>query len=439
MKNLQASGFAALGVPENLCQHLVRHQIIEPTPIQAASIPVQLKGHDLVGVAQTGTGKTLAFGLPIAAQIKPGQQALIIAPTRELAQQICQTFAKLEMRSVLIVGGASYNNQVRDLRRQPPVIVATPGRLIDHLEQGSISLGRVAFVVLDEADRMLDMGFAPAIRRILDVTPKVRQTLLFSATMPKEIADLASRYLTNPQRIDIEGSGRAADTVSHEVAWVAHEEKQEVLGQILTVTPGPILVFTRTKHGARKLAKAVRDMGHRAGELHARLTLAQRRESLHSFVTGATRVLVATDIVARGIDVKGITLVVNYDVPEHPDDYIHRIGRTGRAGHAGNAIMLALPEQRRDVRDIEKLLGDDIPTSQLSTIKPTMTRSAAQSPKRQDDGVKAPFQKGPRGSRGGKKRREQTTPSAAPQSMATPISRTGHRGWSGKPKKRFGR
>ncbi len=333
------------------------------------AIPVAVKGRDLVGIAQTGTGKTLAFGLPIVEQIGPQQIALVLAPTRELALQIQETFQKLNTKTALLIGGESFNRQVSQLRGRPSVIVATPGRLEDHLSQRTLELKRVSIVVLDEADRMLDMGFAPAIRRILDRTPKERQTMLFSATMPSEITQLAAQYLRNPARIEVARPGSTAENVEQEVVVLPHAEKSAMLSDLLKEHPGSVLVFARTRHGARKLAKAVRDFGHSAAELHSDRTLEQRRAALNGFKKGTFRVLVATDIAARGIDVKEIGLVVNFDIPEKAEDYIHRIGRTGRAGASGKAITLVTPEQHKDVRDIEKLLKTSLTVSARSTQK----------------------------------------------------------------------
>ncbi|HRI45289.1 MAG TPA: DEAD/DEAH box helicase [Fimbriimonadaceae bacterium] len=369
MPETQKQGFGALNLPPAILAKLDRAGFVTPTPIQAQAIPPALEGVDLVGIAQTGTGKTLAFGLPIVSRLKPGQVALIIAPTRELADQIEEVFYLLGVSTARLIGGESMGRQVAQLRRKPSVIVATPGRLEDHMERGTVSLAGVAIVVLDEADRMLDMGFAPAIRRILAHTPKKRQTMLFSATMPREIADLAATYLVEPVRIDVAPQGTVASGVDQELLMVAKDDKNETLREILHEHRGTVLVFARTRHGARKIARTVRGFGHSAAELHADRTLAQRRAALDGFKTGEHRVLVATDIAARGIDVKDIALVVNYDVPEKPEDYVHRIGRTGRAGAKGRAIMLATPEQHKDVRDIERLLRTELPLSPQSRLK----------------------------------------------------------------------
>lgn len=362
-------GFRALNLSPSTFQKIDRLGFTVPTPIQLQAIPVALDGRDLVGIAQTGTGKTLAFGLPIVETLKQGQIALILAPTRELALQIQETFQQLGNRAALLIGGDSFGRQVSFLRSRPSVIVATPGRLEDHLAQRTLDLNRVSIVVLDEADRMLDMGFAPAIRRILDKTPRQRQTMLFSATMPGEIAELAKNYLHEPVRLQISQPGQTADNVEQELVVLTQQDKTGMLGSLLKDHPGSVLVFARTRHGARKLAKTVRDFGHSAAEIHSDRTLEQRRSALKGFKNGLYRVLVATDIAARGIDVKDIGLVVNFDIPEKAEDYVHRIGRTGRAGASGRAITLATPDQQGDVRDIERLLKTSFAISDRSTLK----------------------------------------------------------------------
>lgn len=369
--SLQISGFEALGVPADVCAALAEQGIVVPTLIQAQAIPPVLEGRDVVGLAQTGTGKTLAFGLPLLMRLGSDQTALVLAPTRELAQQIAQTFQNLRTRCALVVGGQSMLPQERALRNKPRVIVATPGRLIDHMERGNVRWVRVSSVVLDEADRMLDMGFAPAIKRILDRVPSNRQTLLFSATFPNDIAALAARYLSDPVTVEATPVGAAPSKVEQELVYVPHDEKPTILSELLVETRGTVLVFSRTRHGARKLAKSLRSNGHPAAEIHSDRTPSQRREALEGFKEGRYRVLVATDIAARGIDVKEIALVVNYDVPEKPEDYVHRIGRTGRAGAAGRAVTLALPDQVGDMRAIERLLGTPVEVSRRSTAAPS--------------------------------------------------------------------
>ena len=362
----EAAGFAALGLAPETLALLARHAYAVPTPIQNAAIPAALEGRDLVGIAQTGTGKTLAFALPLVERTLAGhvRRALIVAPTRELALQIDETLQKVAkprgVGSCVVIGGASMNRQHDELARKPRIVVATPGRLLDHMGQG-LKLTDFDALVLDEADRMLDMGFAPAIRRIVAGLPTKRHTMLFSATFPTEIESIAKDYQRNPVRIEVERAGTATELVSQELRLVGVEEKGPLLGEILAGHDGTTLVFARTRHGARKLARVVRNFGHTAAELHSDRSLAQRKAALDAFKKGEVRVLVATDIAARGIDVKGIGLVVNYDLPDNPEDYVHRIGRTGRAGASGRAITFAVAEQERDVRDIERTMRLDIP------------------------------------------------------------------------------
>jgi ATP-dependent RNA helicase RhlE len=340
---------------------LNREGFITPTPIQHAAIPAGLSGRDVVGIAQTGTGKTLAFGLPMMERVMKGEVSLVLAPTRELAIQIEETLRKvgasLGIRTAVLIGGAPMGRQISQIRARPHVIVATPGRLQDHLTQNTIRLDHISVVVLDEADRMLDMGFLPAIRKILLRVPKVRQTMLFSATMPPEITKLSSEFLNDPVRVEVAPAGTTADRIDQELHLVPQVDKLDFLRDLLVDNKGTILVFARTRHGARKVAKQVRLMGHTAAELHSDRTLAQRRTALEGFKNGEYRVLVATDIAARGIDVKQISLVINFDLPDQPEDYIHRIGRTGRAGEAGRAVTIATPEQVTEVRRIERLIG----------------------------------------------------------------------------------
>ena len=375
MLEITNKGFSALQLPPRLLEKLEGAKIVTPTPIQAEAIPVILEGRDFIGVAQTGTGKTLAFALPILAQLRKDDLALILAPTRELAEQIERVFSMLGARSALLIGGEGMHHQKNQLKGRPDVVVATPGRLEDHINQGYRGLNHTAIVVLDEADRMLDMGFAPAMGRILSQTPNARQTLLFSATMPREIADLAAKYMKSPARVDVKPSGTPAEGIEQDLIMVNKEEKQEILSQLLEEHKGSILVFARTRYGARKIARYIRGLGHSAAEIHADRTLAQRREALEGFKRGRHRVLVATDIAARGIDVKEIALVINFDVPEKAEDYVHRIGRTGRAGSKGLAIMIATPEQSRDVRDIERLLKVELTVSALSRVKMNLSNN----------------------------------------------------------------
>lgn len=361
------TGFDALGIPAPLLAKVKKLGYAQPSPIQQQAIPIALQGHDLIGIAQTGTGKTLAFSVPMLANLYNHQQGLVLVPTRELAVQVSDSLRQMGVRTAVVIGGAPMHTQVRDLAKYPKVIVATPGRLIDHMLNEQLDLFPVGVVVLDEADRMLDMGFETAIRQILDATLDSRQTLLFSATMPEAIQDISRRYMVNPKRVEVARQGTVAEKVEHLLIVVHKDEKPEVLRELAYEHDTSILVFTRTRHGARKLAESLRKDGHESAELHSDRTLNQRMAALYGFKRGEVRILVATDIAARGIDVQGIGLVLNYDVPENAEDYVHRIGRTARAGASGIAITLVSPEQHRDVRDIEKLIQSEIPVSERST------------------------------------------------------------------------
>ncbi|TAK96863.1 DEAD/DEAH box helicase [Patescibacteria group bacterium] len=367
--------FADLGVAPSLLNILDKLNYTEATPIQHQCIPLALDGKDVVGIAQTGTGKTLAFGLPMIQRLgRTGGQGLILLPTRELALQVEEVLQKvgrsIGLRTAVLIGGAASYQQIAMLRKNPHVVVSTPGRLLDHLERKNYSLKDVRMVVLDEADRMLDIGFMPQIKKIMAGVPTDRQTMLFSATMPKEIADIAARYMRIPIRIEVAPAGTAAETVEQEIFVVPREGKLQLLDKMLGESRGTVLVFSRTKHGAKKITKSVRDMGHTAAEIHSNRSLAQRRDALEGFKTGRYRILIATDIAARGIDVQGISLVINYDLPDNLEDYVHRIGRTGRAGSYGKAVSFATPDQRGDIRYIERLIRKTIPVLSLPTLPP---------------------------------------------------------------------
>lgn len=406
-QNTESSSFSpsfkTLGISEGLLAVLERNGFTIPTPIQSKVIPHGILGKDIIGIAQTGTGKTLGFGVPMIERIladralKKDSRGLVIVPTRELALQVAETIRKvgltpgmsLNIQSAVLIGGDSMGRQVRDLRYGPDVVIATPGRLIDHLEQGTVKLDRVSVLVLDEADHMFDIGFAPQIREILKKMPKERQTLLFSATMPNEIANLAMEYMQMPLRIEVAPSGTSAEGVEQEIIIVDRKSKFNLLKKLISDTNEieagrPILVFTRTKHGAKDIALDLRNAGFKAAEIHSNRSLGQRREALDGFKKHRYQILVATDIAARGIDVRDIALVVNYDLPEQSEDYVHRIGRTGRAGKIGKAISFAAPDQKRDISDIERLIKKSIPVKShegvtmkdsFSSSKPHFRRS----------------------------------------------------------------
>jgi len=374
--NQQHQTFEGLGISEKILSVLTKANFVKPTPIQHQSIPTALEGKDLIGVAQTGTGKTLAFGIPMIQHLaKPTSVGggLIIAPTRELAIQIEESFRKigqfLGLRTAVLIGGEPIYRQVTAIRKGARVIIATPGRLIDHLQQRTLSLDKVEILVLDEADRMFDMGFAPQLKIILERVPKNRQTLLFSATMPSEIVKIATQHMKMPIRVEVAPSGTVAELVEQEIIIVKKDGKLTMLKKVLDDHHGSVLVFSRTKHGAKKITQAIRNMGHTAAEIHSNRSLGQRKEALEGFKTGRHRVLVATDIAARGIDVQDIQLVLNYDLPDNPEDYVHRIGRTARAGREGKAISFATPEQRRDVQIIERIIRKTLPVKHADGTK----------------------------------------------------------------------
>ena len=368
-------GFYGLGIAPKILDVLERIKFTIPTPIQVKVIPLAIQGKDIVGIAQTGTGKTHAFAVPLVQGLaqKPGN-GLILAPTRELALQIDEAFQAVVqpfgMKTACLIGGAAMYPQIQALRRNPRITIATPGRLIDHLERRNIALNNVVILVLDEADRMLDMGFTQQVEEILSHIPKKRQTMLFSATMAKEIMDVATRHMKLPVSIEMAPSGTTAECVTQELFIVRQDAKLRLLNKLLAQYPGAVLLFSRMKHQATKIAKAIRMMGYSASEIHSNRTQSQRREALDGFKSGRFKVLVATDVAARGIDVQGIELVVNFDLPDDTEYYVHRIGRTGRAGHKGHAISFATPDQSRDVHDIEALIRTTLPISKHPEIPP---------------------------------------------------------------------
>jgi len=358
--------FYNLGIAPGIIEILDRMKFKVPTPIQFKAIPIAIEGKDIIGVAQTGTGKTLAFGIPMLQRLaQSSARGLVMVPTRELALQVDESLAKIGgafgMRTSVLIGGASMHPQIQSLRRNPRVIIATPGRLLDHLSQRTLRLDDVAILVLDEADRMLDMGFAPQIERVLKHLPRERQTMLFSATIPDKIVKIAAAHMKLPISVEIARSGTTAEHIIQELFIVRRDEKSTLLIKLLDQYRGTVLLFSRTKRGASRITGGLRAAGYSAAEIHSNRSLNQRREALEGFKSGRYRILVATDIAARGIDVKGIELVINYDLPEDAENYVHRIGRTGRAGQEGHAIAFATPDQRGNVRDIERLIRSDLP------------------------------------------------------------------------------
>jgi ATP-dependent RNA helicase RhlE len=369
-----AANFRDLNIAPQLLSILEKQQLTIPTPIQHQCIPLALEGKDIVGIAQTGTGKTLAFGLPIIQRLLEHQgQALVLMPTRELASQVEEMLQRigrsLGLKVAVLIGGTSSHEQRRMLSRNPHVVISTPGRLNDHLQQRNYSLCQVKILVLDEADRMLDIGFLPQIKKILEDAPRERQTMMFSATMPGAIAEIAAKYMRLPLRIEVAPTGTAAENVEQEIFIVEREDKMRLLEKFL-MDPAfrTVLVFSRTKHFAKKIASMVRVMGHSSAEIHSNRSMSQRKEALDGFKSGKYRVLVATDIASRGIDVKEISLVVNYDLPDDLEDYVHRIGRTGRAGKFGKAISFATPGERYTIRQLERLIRKTIPVLALPAL-----------------------------------------------------------------------
>jgi ATP-dependent RNA helicase RhlE len=375
--NTITENFGGLGIAPKLLEKLNSLGFNSPTPIQHKTIPVTIEGKDVIGIAQTGTGKTLAFGVPMIQRILQSQQGrgLIILPTRELALQVEETLTKIGrtfgLKTVTLIGGASMYNQVNSLRSNPHIVIGTPGRINDLLQQRALHLHNVSILVLDEADRMFDMGFAPQIKKILQQTPANRQTMLFSATMPDNIAKIAAGHMKLPVRIEIAKQGTASENVEHELFIVPKNKKLSLLKKILSEYKGSVLVFIRAKHSAGKICRDLRNAGITSAEIHSNRSLNQRKDALEGFRFGRYRVLVATDIASRGIDVKGIELVINYDLPENPEDYVHRIGRTGRAGMSGKAISFAMPDQASKIRDIERLTRLYLPISKLPEGLPT--------------------------------------------------------------------
>ena len=369
MQTTVHSNFNNLSLSEAILRDIAKAGFHEPTPVQVQAIPPGLAGRDVLGCAQTGTGKTAAFVIPmverLAGKSEGFPRGLVLSPTRELAIQTQEAITKLghsrRVYATTIVGGADMNAQIRGLRQRPDIIVATPGRLLDHMWNGTINLMKMQILVLDEADRMLDMGFAPQINQILEALPEERQTLLFSATMATDLADLARASVKDPVRVTIGRSAAPAERADQALHHTTREDKTKLLLTLLEQDRDSVLVFTRTKHGADRLGRALGNSGHRVAVIHGNRSLSQRRAALEGFRRGTFRVLVATDIAARGIDVANIGHVVNYDLPNTPEDYIHRIGRTARVKASGRATSFVTADDHVQLRAIEKLLGQPVP------------------------------------------------------------------------------
>ncbi|MBK1735259.1 ATP-dependent RNA helicase RhlE [Halorhodospira abdelmalekii] len=387
--------FDSLGLSQELLRAVKQQGYTTPTAIQMQSIPAVLNGGDVMASAQTGTGKTAAFTLPMLQRVNDGAErqrtprvrALVLTPTRELAAQVQQSVSTygryLPIRAAEIYGGAPMGKQTAILRRGVDIVVATPGRLIDHLERGNVQLGGVDILVLDEADRMLDMGFKPAIERIVKTLPAHRQTLLFSATFSGAVRGLAQRFLNAPQLIEMGGSNAAAEAVEQAAYLVDSHRKSELLSHLIgSRNWHQVLVFTRTKRGADRLAEQLERAGIRAQSIHGDKSQGQRGRALNAFKRRSVRALVATDVAARGLDITGLANVVNYDLPNNPDDYVHRIGRTGRGGDHGSAWSFVGGDERRQLQAIQRTVKADIPLQVLEGFEPTQRRRSGPPPSR---------------------------------------------------------
>src|SRR5580765_7256060 len=369
-------GFSKFGLSQSMIEGVKAMGYTEPTPIQLRAIPLVLEGRDVIGSAQTGTGKTAAFALPILAKLanhQPQTRMLVLEPTRELAAQVetaIHDFSRFtNLKTAVVFGGVGYGRQTDALRSGVDVIVATPGRLLDHIHQGTCRLGNIQFLVLDEADRMLDIGFLPDVRKILDRCPRHRHTSLFSATVPPEIETLIKWAMRNPQTIEIGARRTPAETVKHVIYPVSEAQKTDLLLELLKrVNYESVLVFCRTKHGADRIAHRLKRNNHAVAVLHSNRTQREREQALKGFRDGRYEVLVATDIAARGLDIADVTHVINYDVPQHPEDYIHRIGRTGRMEATGDAFTLMVAEDARHVKAIERFISQSIPHVKLENF-----------------------------------------------------------------------
>ena len=368
--------FSKLGLSPTVLDGVKAMGYVEPTPIQLRAIPLVLAGRNVIGSAQTGTGKTAAFALPILSKLgqhTPGPRALILEPTRELAAQVetaIHDYARFtNLKTTVVFGGVGYGRQNDELRAGTDIVVATPGRLLDHLERGTVRLDKVQFLVLDEADRMLDMGFLPDVRRILDRCPRQRHTALFSATIPPQIETLIQWAMKNPETIEIGARRTPAETVKHVIYPVSDSQKSDLLLKLLdSVNYNSVLIFCRTKHGADRIAGLLKRNNHAVAVLHSNRTQREREQALAGFRNGKFEALVATDIAARGLDIAEVSHVINYDVPQHPEDYIHRIGRTGRAEHSGDAFTIMTAEDSSHVFAIERFISQKIPRVKLENF-----------------------------------------------------------------------
>jgi ATP-dependent RNA helicase RhlE len=378
--------FRDLGLSAEIFAYVEKAGFEHPTPIQAQVIPEALTGKDIIGCAQTGTGKTAAFVLPMVEKLQHGNgiRGLILCPTREIALQT-KEFLDIfghehHLSTVIIIGGVPYKPQLKGLKSNPDILVATPGRLVDHMEQGNVSLGNIEHLVLDEADHMLDLGFLPQIRQVLKSIPKKRQTMMFSATMPFEIERLAQQFMKDPVKIEMAREGTVAEGITQKLFLVKPDDKKECLLALLKHVPGKTLIFTRTKSDAAWLCKALNKEAIPTEELHANLSQKERRDSLDGFKKDKYRVLVASDIAARGIDVPTITHVINYDIPENPEDYVHRIGRTGRYDAEGQASTIGIWTDKSKIVAIEDKMGEKLLRCMVPGVTPYKELAAKKKP-----------------------------------------------------------
>ncbi len=370
--------FSALGLSEKMLEGVKAMGYVDPTPIQLRAIPLVLAGKDVIGSAQTGTGKTAAFALPILSKLgghqAAGPRALILEPTRELAAQVetaVRDYSRFtDLKISVVYGGVGYGKQTDELRAGADIVAATPGRLLDHLEQGTLKLDKVEFLVLDEADRMLDMGFLPDVRRLVEKCPRRRHTSLFSATIPPQIETLIQWAMHSPETIEIGARRTPAETVKHVIYPVSDMQKTDLLLELLKrVNYDSVIIFCRTKHGADRVAHTLKRANHAVCVLHSNRTQKEREQALQGFREGRFEVLVATDIAARGLDIADVSHVINYDVPQHPEDYIHRIGRTGRAEATGDAFTIMIAEDAAHVFAIERFISQKIPRVKLENFE----------------------------------------------------------------------
>ena len=437
--------FEKLGLSPALLRALAENHYTVPTPIQAQAIPLALAGNDLLGGAQTGTGKTAAFGLPLLQRLSKATppngprkpRALVLVPTRELAVQVADSLKtygrQLRLNVATIYGGAGMGPQVDNLRRGVDILVATPGRLIDHLERGSAKLDAIEILVLDEADRMLDMGFLPAIKRIVNRVPKERQTLLFSATFEDQIKGLAMEFMRDPKQVQVAANNTIADTIVHRAHPVDGSRKRDLLIKILSQRhTDQVLVFGKTKHGCNRLAEQLEEAGLKAVAIHGNKSQAQRQKALNLFKAGKARVLVATDVAARGLDIPNLPLVINHDLPMVAEDYIHRIGRTGRAGATGEALSLVSPEEGGLLRQIQRMLKVDLVMDVVEGFAPSKPIRLDTPIPKNGGGQRQGGQRPPgRGAAAKPAHRAHGKPGARPTAHAGP-KRSGQGAWAGR-------